>query len=213
MHRFGESPNFIPQQNVDGTGKGADGRNRVHDSRGSGGHAHHRVVDSHLIVHGKLLFMLCFLPLTASELAALNPPRRDALVPKTETRLHPQPSEAGEHENQETLDADTRDEAAFLSLELAREQRELPTRLVVSFDLPDGQVRAETWALADSIFVDDSEGRALSADLMTAETQEEADVLLAALYEEPLMWFDMSEREDLVDGLLGEDAGSNHLRL
>lgn len=156
--------------------------------------------------------MLCFLSLTASELAAPTPPRRDALVPKTEAKLNPQAPNAGEQENQESLDADTRDDAAFASLELAREQGEVPTRLVVSFELPDGQVRAQTWAEADSIFVDDVAGRALSADLMAAQTQDEADVLLAALYEEPLMWFDVSERQDLAGDLSGEGAEANLLR-
>lgn len=148
--------------------------------------------------------MLCFLPLTAPELAAPNPPRRDALVPKTEAKLDSRPAEPGQREDQETLDADTRDDAAFASLELAREQGAFPTRLVVSFDLPATTVQAETWDAADSIFIDDLSGRTLSADLVAAQTQDEADTLLEALYEEPLMWFDASEREDLANALQGE---------
>lgn len=158
--------------------------------------------------------MLCFLPLTLSELTAPNPPRRDALVPKpagkSAATVHSSAAEHDERENQETLEADTRDDAAFISLELAREQGAFPTRLVVSFNLPVAETqpktRAETWDAADSIFVDDRPGRSLSAELVAAQTQEEADALAEALYEEPLMWFDASEREELVRNLLGEGA-------
>lgn len=155
-------------------------------------------MDGPILVHGKLRPMLCFLSLTPPELAAPNPPQRDAFASK--------PENAGEPENQETLDADACDDAAFYSLELAREQGSLPTRLVVSFEVHEGRLRMDSWGPADSIFVDDQEGRALCADLVGAQTQAEADVLLEELHDEPLMWFDASERLDLVRHLLKEGA-------
>lgn len=134
--------------------------------------------------------MLCFLPLTATELDNDFPPDRTALVPKD----RPTGPDA---ETPEFLEEEARDDAAFESLEYARIAGTLPTRLVASFEVGARAGTPRTWDALDSIYVDDTLGRAICARLLQAQTQEAADALAEDLYDEPMMWFDGSERESL----------------
>lgn len=45
-------------------------------------------------------------------------------------------------------------------------------------------------------------GRRFAQKLFLAQTQEEADLLVEQLFEEALMWYDISERADLGDALV-----------
>ncbi len=138
--------------------------------------------------------MLCFLPLTATELAGDFPPGRSVLVPT--------PDSGGAAEDDALLlEEDARDDAAFESLELARAEGALPTRLVASFETGPGQDAPTKWDALDSIYVDDRPGRSLCSRLLDAQTQEAADALAEELYAEPMMWFDGSERESLANAL------------
>ena len=135
-----------------------------------------------------------YLALTASELLAQTPPNRDAIC--VEDR-DVSPDSTWEETNE-----DARDDAALESLHLAREEQSSPTRLVVGGALPSRDARFSSWQQVDEIYADDTRGREICAQLFLAQTQEEADLLIGQLFEEALMWYDISERTDLGDALV-----------
>ena len=68
--------------------------------------------------------------------------------------------------------------------------------------LPSRDARFSSWQQVDEIYADDTRGREICAQLFLAQTQEEADLLIGQLFEEALMWYDISERTDLGDALV-----------
>lgn len=139
--------------------------------------------------------MQAYLPLTSAELLDAAPPQRPPLFPQCG------PGQASSAEELE----EAREEAALRSLVLAREDVATPTRLVAGGDLAPG-AEFTTWQQVDELYVDDVRGRDLARALFAAQTQQEADNLMGELFAEPLMWYDISERQSLGDALVGSEA-------
>lgn len=142
--------------------------------------------------------MQAYLALTADDLGRTAPPARDALLLD--------PADVPEGGSWDDISEDARAEAGILSLELARQEETIPTRLVASATLAKGKTRVETWAQVDSLYVDDVRGRELCAQICVTEDQDEADALVEELLAESLMWFDSGERGDLGRLLLGTET-------
>lgn len=134
--------------------------------------------------------MRLYLPLTLTELSADSPPTRDGLTASTDV-----PESEGsllEEVLEETLQ-----EAAFVSLELARSLNAPPCRVVAVGDVPAGRTQFSDWGEVQSLMRDGSEGQELARQVFTATQQESADSLLEQLFEEDLEWFDGSERNQI----------------
>lgn len=131
--------------------------------------------------------MQIYIPLTVSDLQAATPPNKKRIAVPTDV----------EDEDYDEVSEEARDEAAFLSLEMARDAQDVPTRLVLSAEVARENAALETWADTDSIYVDDKDGRELCAAAAASTTQAEADEALHRLVEQPLMWADVSERASL----------------
>lgn len=140
------------------------------------------------------MLMQHYLALTASELLAPTPPNRDAICVEDK--------DVPPNSSWEETTEDARDDAALESLHLAREEQSAPTRLVVGGTLPNRDAHFGSWQQVDEIYADDTRGQEICAKLFLAQTQEEADLLVEQLFEEALMWYDISERADLGDALV-----------
>lgn len=135
-----------------------------------------------------------YIPLTVSDLTALEPPKEGVV----------EVSVLEGEEGYEEASAAARDDAGLASLERARDEDQVPVRLVAAAFVQDPAAPPATWRRIDSLYVDDAAGRRLSEKAVVAETQEEADEAVGRLLDEPLMWADVSERARLHDFLCGE---------
>ena len=139
-----------------------------------------------------------YLALTAAELLAPTPPSRSPLCVQV--------TDVSEGSSWDETSEDCRDDAAILSLEMSREQGAPATRLVVSGSLASADSLFTTWDQVDEIYADDGAGRELCAKLFESATQQDADQIMEQLFDEDLMWFDISERAALGHALLGTEA-------
>lgn len=96
------------------------------------------------------------------------------------------------------------EDAAFNSLVQAQETTDVSVRLVASGEGKPGQTFFDSWDQIDSLYTDDLVGRTLAARALASADQEETDELVTDLFNEPLMWFDVSEREFLAAELKQE---------
>ncbi|WP_099331765.1 hypothetical protein [Actinomyces minihominis] len=139
-----------------------------------------------------------YLALTAAELLAQTPPGRPP--------LYVQSADVPDGSSWDETSEDCRDDAAVLSLEMSREEGMPATRLVISGSLASADSVFTTWDQVDEIYADDNPGRELCAKLFATATQEDADAVMEQLFDEELMWFDISERVELGHALLGTEA-------
>lgn len=86
------------------------------------------------------------------------------------------------------------EDAAFNSLVQAQDSTDVSVRLVASGQEKPGQTFFDSWDQVDSLYTDDLPGRTLAARALASSEQEETDALVTELFDEPLMWFDVSER-------------------
>ena len=108
-------------------------------------------------------------------------------------------------EEQELLNEEALYDAAFASLELCQGSGEPACRIVAAAQV-DGKVSPTlTWDQVDSIMADSEKGRRLAAGVLRSDEQAETDLLLEDLFEEPLSWFDVSERQDLFDQVVDSE--------
>ena len=135
-----------------------------------------------------------YLALTASELLATTPPDREPVSVDEK--------DVPEGSSWEETAEDARDDAALQSLTLARESGDVPTRLVASGSLRQADPAFADWAQIDEIYADDTLGQEICTELFLTQSQAEADRLMEDLYEDPLMWYDISERLDLGNALV-----------
>ncbi len=147
---------------------------------------------------GTLGAMQHYLALTAAELLAQTPPGRPP--------LYVQSADVPDGSSWDETSEDCRDDAAVLSLEMSREEGMPATRLVISGSLASADSVFTTWDQVDEIYADDNPGRELCAKLFATATQEDADAVMEQLFDEELMWFDISERVELGHALLGTEA-------
>ncbi len=129
--------------------------------------------------------MRCYLPLTSTELTAATPPQRDGLT------LNPDPAEGAADE--ELRAAEEIDQAAVAALVLARENGDYPTRLVACGS-PERGGKFDSWDQVDCFYVDGDRGREIAALLVAASTQQQADDLMEELFDQPLEWYEITER-------------------
>ena len=117
-------------------------------------------------------------------------------------------------EDVEVLEDDAITEAALLSLGLAREEGASPARIVLAVDTPTSTTLSPgeaieaniftapafeyTWSDVAAILADLPDAGPAVAAVVAAQTQEEADEAVAALWESSLAWFDRSERPDVL---------------
>ena len=117
-------------------------------------------------------------------------------------------------EDVEVLEDDAITEAALVSLEQVREEGAQPARIVLAVDTPTSTTLSPgeaieaniftapafeyTWSDVAAILADLPDAGPAVAAVVAAETQEEADEAVAALWESSLAWFDRSERPDVL---------------
>ena len=130
-----------------------------------------------------------YLALTAADLTLPTPPQRESTFVVA-------PRDGSDLSADEAAEA-ARDSAAWDSLLLARDAEATPTRIVAAGDPQDAQSGFTSWDEVSDFYVDDAAGRALCAQIFAARDQSSADALMERLSEEPLMWFDASERAEL----------------
>ncbi len=129
--------------------------------------------------------MRAYLPLSLSELKEPKPPARQPLFVD-------QQQYAGE-ELEEKLE-DGLDDAGFLSLQLAVDSDGEGGRIVAVGDLPAQTDTFSSWQQIDSFMSDGPYGQALVQQIYKTKDQAQSDALVAELFEEPLVWYDVSER-------------------
>ena len=147
--------------------------------------------------------MRVYVPALLSDLSVPLPPVHDGVIAV--------PDAAMSSEDVEVLEDDAITEAALASLVLAREtDGALPTRVVLAVDthtsttLRSGEQLEPhifeapafeyTWSDVAAILADLPDATPDVTAVLEAETQEEADDAVAALWESSLAWFDRSER-------------------
>ena len=130
--------------------------------------------------------MRLYLPLTHPELGLDRPPAREGFV--AEINAIEAPDQAFE---------DTLHDASFASLELLQISENEGGRVVAVGDVPAGQSHFESWDEVESLMADGSRGRLLVQEVLVAPDQERAEAALEELFDEPLEWFDVSERKQL----------------
>ncbi len=130
-----------------------------------------------------------YLAITAPELLAPTPPARRPIVVASE--------ELPEGVSWEEAIDEAQDEAAWQSLLLARDENTHPARIVLGGRLSTADSAFDSWEQVEDIYADDEESQAICAAALAAQTQDEADRLVSDLVERPLLWFDVSEREEL----------------
>ena len=97
------------------------------------------------------------------------------------------------------------EQAAFASLEQCIALNSAPARVVAVASncnqtaIPDASDRVTglSWADVESIMADGAEGRTLVARIASSASQLEVDALVQELFELPLSWYDVLEREEL----------------
>ena len=148
--------------------------------------------------------MRVYVPAVLSDLSVPLPPVRSGVL------CVPEAGMSGE--DVEVLEDDAITEAALSSLELARETESAgAARVVLAVDTPTSTTLTPGDQIEPRIFEAPafeytwSDVAAILADLpdaspavVAAETQEEADEAVAALWESSLAWFDRSERPDVL---------------
>ena len=151
--------------------------------------------------------MRVYVPAVLSELSVLLPPVRGGVIAV--------PGAAMSGEDVEVLEDDAITEAALSSLELAREtEGSDAARVVLAVDTPTSttltpgdQIEPHifeaaafeyTWSDVAAILADLPDAAPAVEAVLSAETQEDADEAVAALWESSLAWFDRSERPDVL---------------
>lgn len=147
--------------------------------------------------------MRVYVPAVLSDLSVPLPPVRSGVL------CVPEAAMSGE--DIEVLEDDAITEAALSSLELARETEGAgAARVVLAVDTPTSttltpgeQIEPHifeaaafeyTWSDVAAILADLPDAVPAVEAVLSAETQEEADEAVAALWESSLAWFDRSER-------------------
>lgn len=150
--------------------------------------------------------MRVYVPAVLSDLSVPLPPVRGGVVAV--------PGAAMSAEDVEVLEDDAITEAALASLEQVREEGARPARIVLAVDTPTSTTLSPgeaieaniftapafeyTWSDVAAILADLPDAGPAVAAVVAAETQEEADEAVAALWESSLAWFDRSERPDVL---------------
>ena len=151
--------------------------------------------------------MRVYVPAVLSDLSVLLPPVRIGVLCMPETGMS--------GEDIEVLEDDAITEAALSSLELAREtDGALPARVVLAVDTPTSttltpgeQIEPRifeapafeyTWSDVAAILADLPDASPAVQAVLSADTQDDADEAVAALWESSLAWFDRSERPDVL---------------
>lgn len=135
--------------------------------------------------------MRAYLPLTTGELSAPRPPKRIAVTVVVSPEL------SGD-EREEAYEGALED-AAFESLKVSLANNLSTGRIVAVGELSGTDEQFNSWDQVDSLMVDGCLARKLVRKLVGTEDQDEADHLVEQLFDEPLEWFDISERESLRD--------------
>ncbi|MSS83835.1 hypothetical protein FYJ24_03475 [Actinomycetaceae bacterium WB03_NA08] len=117
--------------------------------------------------------MRIFLPLKASELCDVRPPRRDGMCPL---------------ENSDDAAEEALYEAAFASMELSFAEGVLPVRVVAV-----GEGPLTTWDDVESFHVESERGIAIARRMLHIEDQEVLDAAVEEIFEQPLHWYDVTE--------------------
>jgi hypothetical protein len=148
--------------------------------------------------------MRVYLPALGSDLSADRPPVRSGFAAAPERGAAP--------DDIEVLEDDAQTEAALASLELLREAPpgERPSRVVLAADAPvttEGEkgasrvVRVEPgtlgWGDVAAFLIDEDGAAEAVRAVLRAGDQGAADRAVADLWEHPLEWFDISERDAL----------------
>ena len=149
------------------------------------------------------MIMRVYVPAVLSDLSVLLPPVRIGVLCVPETGMS--------GEDIEVLEDDAITEAALSSLELARETEGAGlARVVLAVDTPTSttltpgeQIEPRifeaaafeyTWSDVAAILADLPDAGPAVQAVLSADTQEDADEAVAALWESSLAWFDRSER-------------------
>ena len=130
--------------------------------------------------------MRLYLPLTSAELGRETPPVRAGLVAQVDNT-----------ENPDQAFEDALHDASFASLELLRSADEKPGRVVAVGDVSPDQTHFLDWDEVESLMVDGNRGQHLVREVLAAPDQQGVEALLEELFDEPLEWFDVSERTQL----------------
>ena len=150
--------------------------------------------------------MRVYVPAVLSDLSVPLPPVRSGVL------CVPEAGMSGE--DIEVLEDDAITEAALSSLELARETEGAgAARVVLAVDTPTStltpgeQIEPHifaapafeyTWSDVAAILADLPDASPAVQAVLSADTQEDADEAVAALWESSLAWFDRSERPDVL---------------
>lgn len=133
--------------------------------------------------------MRAYLPLTLDELLDMTPPARPVVTPAESDVLSSDDLEQAMEEAMES--------ASFDSLHLAYHSDAAPCRVVAAGDVNDAKAGFTRWDQVQSLMVDGPSGRDLARQIARCENQDDADRLVERLFDQPLVWFDISEREKL----------------
>ena len=144
--------------------------------------------------------MRVYVPAVLSDLSVPLPPVRGGVVAVPDAAM--------------SAEDDAITEAALASLEQVREEGAQPARIVLAVDTPTSTTLSPgeaieaniftapafeyTWSDVAAILADLPDAGPAVAAVVAAETQEEADEAVAALWESSLAWFDRSERPDVL---------------
>ncbi len=130
--------------------------------------------------------MRAYLPLTGSELSLEVPPDRLPLVAQVPSDLSGEEQEA---EREYVLE-----DASFASLQALQDSGGQGGRVVAVGEVTRGNGSFTSWEQIDSLMVDGEAATAIVQQILRADDEDEANLLVEALFEEPLEWFDISER-------------------
>lgn len=146
--------------------------------------------------------MRAYLPLIVSELMATEPPKREIM--KASVGME------ATSDDREAAFEDVLEDAAFVSLQLLQDHGTGGGRVVAVGDLPDTARFFDSWNQMDSLMADGAEGTEIVQTALATMSEDEANGLVEALFEEPLEWFDISERSKLASGKVEDrhDSGS-----
>lgn len=133
--------------------------------------------------------MRAYLPLAPDELSDVKPPKRQVI--KAVVPLEARP------DDRETILEDALDEASFASLQLMQEAVIAGPRVVAAGDLPDNAAFFEAWEQIDSLMADGREGLEIVRQILNSRGEEDANTLVETLFDEPLEWYDITERTRL----------------
>ena len=138
--------------------------------------------------------MRIYLPLILSDLEAPTISTANAV------KL-PASAQGTSAEELEVMEDEALMDAAFSSLELSADSDVPAARVVAVADVKGPLLDRLEWGHVESIMADTLEGRRLARRALDATAQDEADALVDELFDEPMSWFDVTERQKLAETL------------